>query len=204
MEESNEMKNKYHCARHNHHHRWIHLIHSLLYLFFFLFDVFSIEFSRWYVVVVEIQIYSHNGKKKILKWKGECRQEIGSTTPFNVIPSMQSVSQSFITRTFHMNTTQQSIICERHTTHPTPTTTTTAAAKKLRNHFREISLHFSTNCFSYDIISSDHECWMQDPSTQSECTGRVLGRDFAELVVPMEIIGANSQRYLFSFPFLHY
>lgn len=153
------MKNKYHCARH--HHR-IHLIH-----FHCVRRVWSASFCiGWYVVVENTNLFS-----QWEKWNDECRQEIESDTPFNVIPPN---SQSFIIN-IYLNTTQQNTR-ERHTS-AAATARTQSNEKTTKSFSRDIS-DFSTNCFYIMWYLMSRMRGSQHP----KCT-HILQCDFVELIV---------------------
>lgn len=137
----NQMKRnekiKYHCARHL---QWNHLIQFLLVHSSFLFDVWSVtfcvEFSfehRWYVVV-EIQIYSHNGiNEKMSAARRSDRIHL-------LMRSLRTVSHSLCTHLSEYNATETHV---KDTQQQLPPKTT-------KSFSRDIS-DFSTNCFSDDI-----------------------------------------------------
>lgn len=148
------MKNKYHCVRH--HHR-IHLIH-----FHCVRRVWSASFCiGWYVVVENTNLFSQWEKRN-----DECRQEIESDTPFNVIPPN---SQSFIIN-IYLNTTQQNTR-ERHTS-AAATARTQSNEKTTKSFSRDIS-DFSTNCFSYYVIFDEPNARLPAPEVYAHITMRL-------------------------------
>lgn len=151
------MKNKYHCARHNHQSTNA----FIWYIFFCFIFVVWCSLNRAKSVICCVFKYKFiltMGKKRTKIRKMNARRS--DRLQLLMCDPFEPVSHSLYTY-MCLNTTQRSTIGERHTAHPT---TTTAAAKNYEIIFeRDISAFFTTNCFSYDIISSDHECKLPAP-----------------------------------------